>query len=162
MLSSITAERSGDAYFLCISYQSHETHGHGEGTPNADTATAKERQIMAWHGMIQRSFDVTCSRFPTGNLPHLCSGRGSNMTVAHQRLVNQMGMKMVHFDIVLHHLAASLRDLNVLEVRTFSSLVFLRLVPTVSIHLLSCITPFAEFLGLHDLIVLFTCRPFPS
>jgi len=37
------------------------------------------------------------------------------MTVAHQRLVNQMGMKMVHFDIVLHHLAASLRDLNVLE-----------------------------------------------
>ena len=42
---------------------------------------------------------------------------GKSMTAAHQRLVNQMGMKMVHFDIVLEHLAASLQDLKVPEVR---------------------------------------------
>lgn len=40
---------------------------------------------------------------------------GSNMTVAHQRLVNALGMRMEHFDIVLHHLGASLQDLNVPE-----------------------------------------------
>lgn len=40
---------------------------------------------------------------------------GSNMTIAHQRLVNAMGMRMEHFDIVLHHLAASLQDLHVPE-----------------------------------------------
>ncbi|CAK0782363.1 hypothetical protein CVIRNUC_005651 [Coccomyxa viridis] len=36
-----------------------------------------------------------------------------NMTAAHQRLVNDMGMRMEHFDIVLEHLGASLEDLNV-------------------------------------------------
>ena len=36
-----------------------------------------------------------------------------NMTAAHQRLVNDMGMRMEHFDIVLEHLGASLQDLKV-------------------------------------------------
>ena len=35
------------------------------------------------------------------------------MTAAHQRLVNAMGMRMEHFDIVLEHLGASLEDLKV-------------------------------------------------
>ena len=39
-----------------------------------------------------------------------------NMTAAHQRLVNDMGMRMEHFDIVLEHLGASLDDLNVPQV----------------------------------------------
>ena len=32
------------------------------------------------------------------------------MTAAHQRLVNDMGMRMEHFDVVLEHLGASLED----------------------------------------------------
>ena len=39
-----------------------------------------------------------------------------NMTAAHQRLVNDMGMRMEHFDIVLEHLGASLEDLKVPQV----------------------------------------------
>jgi len=41
---------------------------------------------------------------------------GKSMTVAHQRLVDTLGMRMEHFDIVLHHLGSSLQDLNVSEV----------------------------------------------
>ena len=38
------------------------------------------------------------------------------MTAAHQRLVNDMGMRMEHFDIVLEHLGASLEELKVPQV----------------------------------------------
>ena len=47
------------------------------------------------------------------------------MTAAHQRLVNDMGMRMEHFDIVLEHLGASLEDLRVPPVGMFMPLVIL-------------------------------------
>lgn len=47
------------------------------------------------------------------------------MTAAHQRLVNDMGMRMEHFDIVLEHLGASLEDLNVPSVCMATSLAVL-------------------------------------
>lgn len=42
---------------------------------------------------------------------------GKDMTAAHQRLANDMGMRMEHFDIVLEHLGRALADLNVPEVQ---------------------------------------------
>lgn len=39
----------------------------------------------------------------------------ANMTVAHSRLAQDLGMRMEHFDIVLEHLGGALRDLQVPE-----------------------------------------------
>lgn len=40
----------------------------------------------------------------------------ANMTAAHSRLAQELGMRMEHFDIVLEHLGGALHDLQVPEV----------------------------------------------
>ena len=63
------------------------------------------------------------------------------MTAAHQRLVNDMGMHMEHFDIVLEHLGASLEDLKVPPVCMVTSLVILCCkVPTIELTLLKALS----------------------